>query len=74
LALQLLSMKLEWLIDVAYASQGKFEKFAARHPRENDSLFANLDKVLGLLREGQKVGGFRINFFRAEREGVYRIG
>jgi hypothetical protein len=67
-------MRREWPLENAYASPGKFAEFAARHPREFGSLFANLDKILGLLREGQKVGGFRVNFFRSEREGVYRIG
>jgi hypothetical protein len=37
-------------------------------------LFANLDRVLGILREGRKIGSFQIGFFRPEGEGVFRIG
>ncbi len=67
-------MNPEWPIENAYANSGKFKKFAARYPREFASLFANLDKVLGILREGRKVGSFQIGFFRSEGEGVFRIG
>ena len=67
-------MPLEWQIENAYASPGKFKKFSGRHPNEFDSLFANLEKIMRLLRSGNKIGGFRTNFFRSEGEDVYRIG
>jgi hypothetical protein len=64
----------EWRIDIAHASPGKFKKFAGKYGREYASLFANLDKIMGLLAGGQKLGSFQVGFFRSEREGVYRIG
>jgi hypothetical protein len=67
-------MQAEWALETKYASQGKFGSFANEHPREYSSLFANLDKILGLLRCGNKIGGFRVNFFRSEGDEVYRIG
>ena len=67
-------MEHEWQIENAYASPGKFRRFAGKHPCEFDSLFANLEKIMRLLRTGNKVGSFRINFFRSEGEDVYRIG
>ena len=63
-----------WPIENAYAKAAKFKKFAAQYPREYGSLFANLDRVLGILREGRKFGSFQIGFFRPEGEGVFRIG
>jgi len=67
-------MNFEWPIENTYASPGKYKKFASKYPREYASLFANLDKILGLLREGHKMGGFQVAFFRSEGEGVFRIG
>jgi hypothetical protein len=64
----------EWQIDDAYASLGKFSKFAKKHPREYESLFANLDKVFKVLSSGHKLNTFKFGFFRSEGEGVYRIG
>jgi hypothetical protein len=64
----------EWHIDTAHASQGKFKKFASRYRREYASLFANLEKILALLRAGHKLGSFQVGFFRSEGQGVYRIG
>ena len=64
----------EWQIENSHAVGSKFKKFAAKHPAEFDSLFANLEKIMRLLRTGNKIGGFRVNFFRSEGEGVYRIG
>jgi hypothetical protein len=69
-----MSSEAQWQIDTAYASTGKFSKFAKKHQAEFDSLFANLNKILRLLRTGYKVGGFQIGFFRPEGEGLYRIG
>ncbi len=66
--------QIEWQIDIAHASPGKFEKFAAKHRREYDSMFANLNKIMGLLREGHKVGSFQVGFFRPEGEGLFRVG
>lgn len=67
-------MEQEWQVENAYASPGKFKKFAGKHPREFGSVFTNLEKVMRLLRSGNKLGSFQIGFFRPEGEGVYRIG
>jgi len=67
-------METEWQIDNAYASPGKFKKFSGKHSAEFDSLFANLDKIMRLMRAGNKIGGFSVGFFKSEGEGVYRIG
>lgn len=67
-------MEIEWQFENAYANARKFKKFSEKHPREYESLFANLEKVVRLLRCGNKIGGFQIGFFRSEGEGVYRIG
>lgn len=64
----------EWHLTDDHASKSKFEKFYRNYPREFDSLFANLNKILRLLDGGQKIGGFYVGFFRSEKEGVYRIG
>jgi hypothetical protein len=64
----------EWQIDNGHANRKRFEKFAGSHPREYDSLFANLEKVMRLLRAGHKIGGFQIKFFRSESDGLFRIG
>ena len=67
-------MQPEWVIETAYASPGRFKRFAGKHPREYESLFVNLERIVRLLRSGNKLGGFRVGFFRPEGEGVYRIG
>jgi putative component of toxin-antitoxin plasmid stabilization module len=67
-------MEAEWHYDNAYANARKFKKFAGNHPREYESLFANLEKIVRLLQGGQKIGGFQVGFFRSEGEGVYRVG
>ncbi len=67
-------MELEWQVETAYASQGKFKRFARKYPREYESVFTNLEKVMRLLRSGNKLGSFQIGFFRSEGDGVYRIG
>jgi hypothetical protein len=64
----------EWQIDISYASHGKFKRFAKRHERENESLFANLEKIMVLLRSDNKIGSFQVGFFRSEGDGLYRIG
>src|SRR5688572_16924829 len=64
----------DWMLNTEHAVKTRFERFAADHPREYASLFANLDKIMGLLKSGNKVGGFNVNFFRSEGGGVYRIG
>ncbi|MDE3097838.1 MAG: hypothetical protein KGJ88_00040 [Verrucomicrobiota bacterium] len=65
---------IEWQIESACASPGKFKKFSKKHRQEYDSMFANLEKIMNLLRNGHKIGGFSVGFFRSEGEGVYRIG
>src|SRR5438552_915490 len=67
-------MEAEWQIDTSYANAGKFKKFSGKHCREFASLNANLEKVMRILKGGQKVGGFRVNFFRSEGGDVYRVG
>lgn len=67
-------MNPEWPYEVAYANVGKFTKFAKKHHREYESLFANLDRVLSFLRQGHKMGSFQFGYFRSEGGGVYRIG
>jgi hypothetical protein len=67
-------MNPEWPHEIAYANVSKFEKFAKKHQREYEALFANLDRVLLYLRQGNKMGSFQIGFFRSEGGGVYRIG
>ena len=69
-----MSKPANWALDATHASKNQFAKFNKNHPDEYTSLFANLDKIQGLLRAGHKVGGFHVNFFRSEGDGVYRIG
>lgn len=64
----------EWLVDTRHASRNKFEKFQKRYGEEFVALFNNLHKVIGLLNDGHKIGGFRVNFFRSEGDGVFRVG
>jgi hypothetical protein len=64
----------EWQVETSYASAGKFNRFAKKHAAEYDSLFANLEKIMRLLRAGSKFGSFSVGFFRSEGDGVYRIG
>lgn len=64
----------DWKLNTEHAVKACFESFAADHTREYASLFANLEKIMGLLKSGNKVGGFHVNFFRSEGGGVYRIG
>ncbi|EIP99437.1 hypothetical protein OpiT1DRAFT_03954 [Opitutaceae bacterium TAV1] len=63
-----------WSLDIGHASKSQFAKFQKNHPKEFTSLFANLEKIMGLLRAGNKVGGFHVRFFRSEGGEVYRIG
>ena len=63
-----------WSLNTDHHSPGAFSQYAKNHHREYVSCFANLEKVMALLRAGHKIGGFQIGFFRSEGEGVYRIG
>jgi len=67
-------MEPEWQYDTTHANARRFKKYAGNHQREHDSVFANLDKVIELLKAGKKIGSFQIGFFRSEGDGVYRIG
>lgn len=67
-------MESEWQIENAYALSGKFSRYSKKHPAEYASVFANLDKIMRLLASGNRIGGFRVGFFRSESDGVYRIG
>jgi putative component of toxin-antitoxin plasmid stabilization module len=64
----------DWILNGDYASTGQFSKFNKNHPSEYKSIFANLDKIAGLLDSGNKIGAFNVGFFRSEGSGVYRIG
>jgi hypothetical protein len=64
----------EWELNADNASKAQFSSFSKNHPREYASLFANLDKINGLLESGNKIGGFNVGFFRSEGGDVYRIG
>jgi hypothetical protein len=64
----------EWELNADNASKAQFSAFSKNHPREYASLFANLDKINGLLDSGNKIGGFHVGFFRSEGGDVYRIG
>ena len=64
----------DWSVNTDCTSPGQFEKFYNKHPREYEALFRNLNKIMGLLKSGQKIGGFHVGFFRSEGDGVYRIG
>ncbi len=68
------SPTLTWQHDISLASQAKFAKFAKKHSREYAALFANLDRIIALLRAGHKIGAFQVGFFRSEGAGVWRIG
>lgn len=63
-----------WQTDIRYASRNKFKKYAGKHAREYDSLFANLERIVDILNGGNKLGSFQVGFFRTEKDGVYRIG
>lgn len=64
----------DWDYSAELASKSRFKKFAKNHPRENQSLFKNLDMLLGFLDLGRRINTFKIGFFRSEGKGVYRIG
>ena len=64
----------KWNPNSDYAIKSTFKKFQKNHPEEYSALFTNLVKVMNLLNSGQKIGGFNVNFFRSEREGLFRIG
>jgi len=64
----------EWQLNADHASKAQFSKFAAKRPREYQSLFANLDKINQLLDSGNKFGSFQVGFFRSEGGDIYRIG
>jgi hypothetical protein len=68
------SQQEQWQIDASHAIGSKFKKFAKNHDRENDSLFANLQRILDILNTGHKLGSFQVGYFRSESDGVYRIG
>lgn len=63
-----------WQTNTGSAISGKFERFAKKHRTEFNSLFANLNKVIAILNAGNRLGAFKVGFFRSEGEGVYRIG
>ncbi len=63
-----------WTIDPSFASKSKAKKFRKRFPREFDSCFSNLQKVLDTLNAGRNLSQIDYGFLRHERNGIYRIG
>ena len=65
-----------WSIDTSLATASAFRQFRKKHPREYDSCFNNLDKIIRLLDEGKTLSEIQYNpsFFRHETEGIFRIG
>jgi len=63
-----------WYTEDGEAIRSGFKKVSRNHPEEYAACFANLDKVLTILNNGNKVGGFKVGFFRPEGNGLYRIG
>jgi hypothetical protein len=63
-----------WQIEDAEAIRSGFKRVSKGYPREYDACFANLYKILAILSNGNKVGGFKVGFFRSEGGGLYRIG
>jgi len=50
------------------------KKWAANHPREYVSVFANLEDLLYNLGGGRAIEHVTVGFLRSEGGGVYRIG
>ncbi len=69
-------MQDEWELDISLASKSAFSKFQKNHGREYVSCFNNLNKIIGLLKDGQSPIKLNHNpgFFVSEGKGVYRIG
>jgi putative component of toxin-antitoxin plasmid stabilization module len=63
-----------WYTEDGEATRSGFRKVSKNHPEEYASCFGNLEKILAILRNGNKVGGFKVGFFRSEGDGLYRIG
>jgi len=64
----------QWSIDTLHANSARFKKLAKRYAGEFDSCMNNLNKIQVLLRQGQKIGSFKLGFFRSEGSGLYRVG
>ncbi|MBZ4219044.1 MAG: hypothetical protein LAC69_02465 [Chlorobium sp.] len=69
-------MQDEWELDLSLASGSAFSKFQKNHGREYVSCFNNLNKIIGLLKDGHPLIKLNRNpgFFVSEGKGVYRIG
>lgn len=63
-----------WRINTDNASNNRFERINKKWPDEYDACFRNFDKIKSLLDNGNKIGAFKVGFFRSEGGGVYRIG
>ena len=63
-----------WYTEDVEAIRSGFKKVSKNHPEEYAACFANLNKILALLESGQKIGEFKVGFFRSEGAGLYRIG
>jgi len=63
-----------WYIEDGEAIRSGFKKVSKNHPEEYDACFRNLNKILAVLRSGNKIGKFKIGFFRSEGDGLYRVG
>jgi hypothetical protein len=63
-----------WQINLGNANRAAFAGWARHHQREYESVFANLERVLAMLNSGATLGSFRLDFFRSEKQGLWRIG
>ncbi|GEM_PF-710827 len=62
-----------WSVDIGYASQAELRKYQAKHAREYEACFANLEKLLKLLKRGMDMRSFQLGFLRNEQGDLYRI-
>jgi len=63
-----------WTLNYDHARKQGFKTVRNSYPREFESVFSNLDKVMQILESGHKLGSFRLGFFRSEGKGLYRVG
>lgn len=64
-----------WYTEDGEATRSGFKKVSKNHPEEYAACFANLNKILAILRSGNKIGGgLKVGFFRSEGDGLFRIG
>jgi len=64
----------KWKMCDDYAIRSSFKRCRKKHPREYESCFENLDRVLEYLDNGFKWLSFQFNYLRSEGGDVFRIG